>query len=198
MDAAAITAILDDLNEMAAAILKKDVKDLQTMKGEFDEYVAKIYSKMSPLSQDVAKREFEKCRVCAREWIKVYCDNTYNADAKADLLREEAMEFFFTVDERIITVQKNFFFLGMIDEILNPSKPFSKRKREAKMANARIRMLAREQNLKATCKTASDTGAAAILEDRLWFFGDDRQFLHSSEEGLNDEEALDYLLKRHE
>lgn len=196
MDAAAITAILEDLNEMAATILDKNAEELQKMKAELDEYVEKITSKMAGPSKDVANREFEKCRVCAQEWIKVYCDNTYNAAVKADLLKEEAVEFFFTVDERIIAVQKNFFFLGMIDEILNPSEPFSERKREAKIANARIRILAREQNLKATCKTGLATVTDAIPEDRLWYFGDDRNFLQSSEAGLNDEEAIDYLLNR--
>lgn len=196
MDAASMTTLLEDLNEMAAAIRNKDVKELQTMKTELDEYVEKVSSQLAGPSMDIVSREFKKCQACAREWIKVYCDTTCNATVKADLLKEEAFEFFFTVDDRILGVQKKFFFLGMIDEILHPSEPFSEQTRQAKIANARIRMMAREQNLTATCKTVSGMVADGTPEDRLWYFGDARNLLESSEAGLSDEGAIDYLLNK--
>ena len=82
----------------------------------------------------------------------------------------------------------------MIDEILNPSKPFSERKRKAKIANSRIRILAREQGLKANYKRSPSLVRGETFKDRLWYFGDDRNCIQSSEEGLTDEEAVDYLL----
>lgn len=194
MDVTAINVLFENINEMAASILVKDTEELAKMKIEFDEYVAGITTKMTGPSRDAASREFEKCRVCAREWMAVYCDTTYHDGVKADILREEAMEFFFSQDERIVAVQKNFFFLGMIDEILNPSEPFSERKRKAKIANSRIRILAREQGLKANCKKRPSPVKGETFEERLWYFGDDRNWIQSSAEGLTDEEAVDYLL----
>lgn len=194
MDVTTINALYDTINEMAASILAKDTEELAKMKIEFDEYVARITTKMTGSSRDAAAKEFEKCRLCAREWMAVYCDTTYNHGMKTDILKEEAMGFFFSQDERIVAVQKNFFFLGMIDEILNPSEPFSEHMRKGKIANARIRILAREQGLKANCKNRPSLVTDKKCEDRLWFFGDDRNCIQSSEEGLTDEEAVDYLL----
>ena len=194
MDVTAVNALFENINEMAASILAKDTEELKKMKIEFDEYVTRITTKMTGPSRDAANKEFEKCRLCAREWMAVYCDTAYNEGVKADILKEEAIEFFFSKDERIVAVQKNFFFLGMIDEILNPSKPFSERKRKAKIANSRIRILAREQGLKANYKTSPSLARGETFKDRLWYFGDDRNCIQSSEEGLTDEEAVDYLL----
>jgi len=194
MDVESINAILEYLRGMAATISEIDVEELKKMKAELDEYVEGITSKMPEQSRDIANKEFDKCRVCAREWIAVYCDLTYNDGVKADILKEEAVEFFFTMDEKVIAVQKNFFLLAMIDEILKPSEPFSDRKREAKIANSRIRILAREQGLTASCKAGPDPVTGVTSKDRYWYFGDERNFLQSSEAGLTDEEAIDYLL----
>ena len=54
--------------------------------------------------------------------------------------------------------------------------------------------MAREQGLTATCKTRADTVKGVPTTDRFWYFGDERNFLQSSEAGLTDEEAIDYLL----
>ncbi|MFW2368186.1 MAG: hypothetical protein ACN4GW_17355 [Desulforhopalus sp.] len=109
MDVESINAILENLRGMAATISEIGVEELKKMKAELDEYVEGITSKMPEQSRDIANKEFEKCRVCAREWIAVYCDLTFNDGVKADILKEEAMEFFFTMDEKVIAVQKNFF-----------------------------------------------------------------------------------------
>lgn len=194
MDVKAVNALIKNINEMAASILAKDTEELEKMKIEFDEYVVRISTQMTGPSRDAANKEFEKCRVCAREWMAVYCDTTYHDGVKADILKEEALEFFFSQDERIVAVQKNFFYLGMIDEILHPSQPFSERKRNAKIANSRIRILAREQGLKVNCKNRRSPVKGETVEDRLWYFGDDRNCIQSGEEGLTDEEAIDYLL----
>lgn len=195
MDAAAMNLILENLKEMAATLSSQDVKELQQTKDNLDRYVEDITSKIPQQSREIALGEFKKCRVCAREWIGVYCDPTYRVDIKADILKEEAMEFFFTMDEKIVAVQKNFFMLGMIDEILTPSEPFSDRKREAKIAKSKIRILARYNGLTATCKTRPDPVTGAINDDHFWYFGDDRNFLQSSEDGLTDKEAIEYLLR---
>jgi len=194
MDVESIITILEYLRGMAATISEKDVEELKKMKAKLDEYVEDITSKIPEQSLAIANKEFGKCRVCAREWITVYCDPTYNDGVKADILKEEAVEFFFTMDEKVVAVQKNFFLLGMIDEILKPSEPFSGRKREAKIANSRIRILAREQGLTASCKTGPDHVNGVKTKDRYWYFGDERNCLQSSEAGLTDEEAIDYLL----
>lgn len=194
MDVTAINAILENLRGMAATILAKDVAELKDMKAELDEYVKGITLKMTGQSKDMADKEFEKCRVCAREWICVYCDPTYHDGVKADILKEEAVEFFFTIDEKIVAVQKKFFLLAMINEILEPSEPFTDRQREAKIANSKIRVMAREQGLKANCKTRPAPVTGVTIKDRFWYFGDERNFLQSSEAGLTDEEAIDYLL----
>lgn len=196
MDSSAIQTLLKDLNEMAAGLLTLDAEELQNRKIELDTYVDAVTTKMSGPSKDVAGREFEKCRVCAREWIKVYRDTAFDDAFKKDILREDAVEFFFTVDERIIAVQKKFFLLGMIDEVMSPSEPFTKEKREAIIANTKIRVLAREQNLKPTCKIRPATSTESTDIERLWYFGDKRNFLQSSEDGLSDREAIDYLLSK--
>ena len=189
-----MNTITEDISGMAATVTNKSFEELTDMKSKLDTYVQDVTKNLTGQSRDIATKEFEKCRVCAREWIKVYCDSTYHKDIKADILREEAVDFFFTMDEKIVAVQKNFFLLGMIDEVLKPSEPFSDLKREAKIANARIRMLSREQGLKANCKTIANPESGGTPEGRYWYFGDDRNFLQSSEAGLNDEAALDYLL----
>lgn len=194
MDVESINAILEYLKEKAATISEKDVEELKEMKAELDEYVDNVTSKMPEQSRDVAQKEFEKCRVCAREWIAVYRDPAYHEGVKADILKEEAMEFFFTMHEKIVAVQKNFFLLGMIDELLQPSEPFSDSKREAKIANSRIRILAREQGLTASCTIKAESVNGGTAEQRYWYFGDERNFLQSSDAGLTDEEAIDYLL----
>lgn len=193
MNDTAMKKLLEDLTGMAANLLTLATDELQIRKSELDAYVDLIKKKMSGPTQDIAGREFEKCRVCAREWIKVYNDPTFDNAIKKDILREDAAEFFFTVDERIIAVQKNFFLLGMVDEIMSPSEPFSSEQRDAKIANAQIRMLAREHNLKPTTKNVPTTPKGSATTERLWFFGDARNFLQSTEAGLSDREALDYL-----
>jgi len=195
MDLAATEALLADLTRMAAATLEKEVEELNNLKTELDEYVKSITLQMTGQSKDIANKEFEKCRICAREWICVYRDPTYHGGVKDDILREEAVAFFFTMDEKIVTVQKKFFLLAMVDEILEPSEPFTDRQREAKIANSRIRILAREQGLTANCKTRTDHVDGVTAMNRLWYFGNERNYLQSSEDGLTDEEAMDYLLR---
>lgn len=194
MEITAIEAILEDLRGMAATLFKKDVAELNDMKAELDEYVKTITAQIKGPSKKIADEQFEKCRVCAREWICVYSDPTYHEGVKADILKEEAVEFFFTMDEKIVAVQKKFFLLAMIDEILNPSEPFTTSQREAKIANSKIRIMAREQGLTANCKTRPDAVKGVPTKERFWYFGDERNFLQSSEAGLTDEEAIDYLL----
>ena len=186
MNTEATNEIVEDLKNTAASLVQKDTVELQEMKSKLDLYSEDITSKMPEKSQSLMNKEFEKCRVCAREWISVYNDAEYNPAVKEDILKEEVMEFFFTMNEKIVSVQKNFFLLGMVDELLAPGKPFSDQQRIAKIAKSRIRILAREQGVNATYKGES--------AHRLWFFGDETNFLQSSEEGLNDEQALDYLL----
>jgi hypothetical protein len=196
MDATAINSLLEDLNDMASDLLNLDTKELHNRKSELDAYVEAVTMKMTGPSREVAGREFEKCRICARDWIKVYNDARINNDLKRDILREDAREFFFTVDARIIAVQKKFFLLGMLDEVTSPSEPLSEKQRDATIAKTKIRILAREQNLKATWKTGSPTSSQDAETERLWFFGDKRNHLQSSEEGLTDREAIDYLLDK--
>jgi hypothetical protein len=196
MDSTAIQKLLEDLIDMAANLLSQDQNELRKQKKELDAYVEAVKAKMTGASKEVAGREFEKCRVCAREWIKVYSDAIFDGPLKKDILREDAGEFFFTVDERIIAVQKKFFLLGMLDEVTSPSDSFSKEQREAIAARTKIRMLARDMNLKPTYKTTSISSAMSGEMERLWFFGDERNSLQSSEEGLTDQAALDYLLSK--
>lgn len=195
MDETSIDALLEYLKEMAATISSMDRAELQIMKTNLDEYVLSLTSKMPEQSRDIANREFYKCQVAAGDWIKIYCDSTFHTGDKADILREETMEFFFTKDERVIGVQKNFFTLGMIDEILTPSTPFTDQKRAAKIVNSRIKTLAREQGVTASYKTNPAPETSTTAGSRLWYFGDERNFLQSSEAGLTDEEALNYLLR---
>ncbi len=194
MDLAASEAILTNLRQMAAMILAKDIEELKALKADLDEYVTGITRQMTGQSKDLALKEFEKCRTCAREWICVYCDSQFHAGVKDDILREEAVAFFFTMDEKIVAVQKKFFLLAMIDEILKPGEPFTERQRQAKIANSRIRIMAREQGLTANCKAKTNLGTGADATDRLWYFGGEKNYLQSSEDGLTDEEAIDYLL----
>lgn len=194
MDVESIEDILKDLTATAATISKKSSDDLQIMKHELDEYVENIILKMPEQTQDTMNIEFEKCKICARDWICVYNDTEYNTAVKDDILKEEVMEFFFSMNEKIVAVQKNFFLLGMVDELLNPAPPFSQAKRKAKIDKSRIRMLSREQGYTASYKFQPNASQQDSTEQRLWFFGDDMNFLQSSDEGLTDDEALDYLL----
>ena len=186
MDTEATNEILEYLKNTAASLIQKDAVELQEMKSGLDLYSDDITSKMPEQSKGVMNKEFKKCQVCAREWISVYNDADYNPAIKEDILKDEVMEFFFSMNEKVVAVQKNFFLLGMVDELLAAGKPFSDKQRKAKIAKSRIRILSREQGLNASYKGQSD--------QRLWFFGDETNFLQSSEEGLNDEQALDYLL----
>jgi len=195
MDIVAINAIVEDLKEMAVTISAKDVAELKIMKDDLDSYVEDITSRIPEQSQKLAFEEFEKCRLCAHDWMNVYLDSAYHAGIKSDVLKEEAMEFFFTMDEKIVSIQKNFFVLGMVNEILSPNEPFSEQKRATKIAKSKIRILAREQNLTASCKTRPDSVSGITSEELFWYFGDDRNFLQSSEAGLTDEEAIEYLLR---
>lgn len=194
MDVDSIEEIVKDLTETAATISSKSSDDLQIMKRELDEYVENIISQMPEQAKDTMNIEFEKCKVCAHDWICVYNDTEYNAAVKDDILKEEVMEFFFSMNEKIVAVQKNFFLLGMVDELLNPAPPFSQTKRKEKINKSRIRMLAREQGYTASYKYQTNALKQDSPEQRLWFFGDDMNFLQSSDEGLSDAEALDYLL----
>ena len=195
MNIEAIKTILEDLKEMAATISTQDANELKKMKDDLDKYVGDITTRIPEQSKEIALREFEKCRLCAHDWMNVYRDPAYHAGVKADILQEEAMEFYFTMDEKIVSIQKNFFVLGMVNEVLTPSEPFSEQKRAAKIAKSKIRILAREQSLTASCKTRPDPITGIMSETLFWYFGDDRNFLQSSEAGLTDEEAIDYLLR---
>ena len=195
MDVTASEALVADLRQMASIILEKDLEALKMLKTDLNEHVTNITSQMTSQSKKIAYEELEKCRICAREWICVYRDPKYHAGVKDDILREEAVAFFFTMDEKIIAAQKKFFLLAMVEEALSPSEPFTDSQREAKIANSRIRILAREEGLTAHCKTGTDLAArVTAATNRLWYFGDERNFLQSSEEGLTDEEAIDYLI----
>lgn len=195
MDEASTGTILEYLREMAARISSNDAAELQNMKSDLDEYVTSITSKMPAELRDTANREFEKCRVCASNWIKVYCDSTFHEGDKDDILKEETVEFFFSMDEKVVGIQKNFFVLGMIDEILKPGEPLSEKQRAGAIAKYRIRQMAKEQDLTASFKTMSMPDTNRSVQDRLWYFGDERNFLQSSEAGLTDEEAINYLLR---
>lgn len=191
MDIEAITTLLDDLTGMAASILEKDHAELKDMKAQLDEYVGAVTTKLTGPAKELADKEFAKCRAVARDWIAVYSDSEFSTDVKADILKEEAIEFFFTMDERIISVQKNFFLLGMIDEILEPNVSLTESVRLAKTMNAKIQVLAREKGL-TTARQFQESDTSQPV--RLWFFGDEQNLLQSSEEGLTDDEAVDYLL----
>jgi hypothetical protein len=195
MNTEAIDAIVEYLQQMAANLTASDIEGLRGMKQGLDEYVEKVSSQMPEQSRTVANREFEKCRRCAHDWIKVYQDSAFHAGDRTDILREEAIEFFFSLDEKIVAVQKKFFLLGMIDELLAPGTPLSQKDRDAKVANSRIRILAREQGVTASSKYTNQQNPGENATERLWYFGDERNFLQSSEAGLSDQEALDYLLQ---
>lgn len=191
MDIEAMSSLLDDLTGMAATVLEKERAELEDIKAQLDEYVEAVTVKLEGAAKELADKEFAKCRSVARGWIAVYSDKDFSTDLKADILKEEAIEFFFSMDERIISVQKNFFLLGMVDEILEPSVVLSEAVRAAKINNAKIQILAREKDL-TTSKQFQESDSQEPL--RLWFFGDQQNLLQSSEEGLSDDEALDYLL----
>lgn len=174
------------LKGMAASLTAKETGELQEMKHELDLYKQDIVSKMPEQSKDVMNKEFEKCLICAGEWICVYQDTSYNSSVQEDILKEEVMEFFFSMNEKVVSVQKNFFVLGMLQKLLNPGAPLTDQQRKGTIAKSRIKQLSREQGLNASYKGQST--------DRLWFFGDETNFLQSSEEGLSDDQALDYLL----
>jgi len=186
MTAEATDEILEYLNNMAASLTKKETAELHEMKGELDLYRKEIASKMPEETRGTMNEEFGKCLICAREWISVYQDSLYNPSIKEDILKEEIREFFFSMNEKVVSVQKNFFVLGMLEELLNPEKSFSDEQRNSTIAKSRIKQLSREQGL-----NASYRGQAGV---RLWFFGDETNFLQSSVEGLSDDQALDYLL----
>ncbi|TKB05885.1 hypothetical protein [Desulforhopalus sp. IMCC35007] len=195
MNTETIDAIVEYLKQMAANFTASDSAGLRGMKQGLDEYVEKVSSQIPEQSRSVTNREFEKCRRCAHDWIKVYTDSAFHPGDRTDILREEAMEFFFSVEEKIVAVQKKFFLLGMIDELLTPGTPLSQKERDAKVAKSRIRILAREQGVTTSCKDTNEQTPDGMVTRRLWFFGDERNFLQSSEVGLNDQEALDYLLQ---
>ncbi len=186
MTTEATDEILEYLNNMAASLTKKETAELHEMKRELDLYREDIASKMPEQTRGTMNEEFEKCLLCAREWICIYKDTLYNPSVKEEILKEELMEFFFSMNEKVVSVQKNFFVLGMLEELLNPGKSFSDEQRKGTIAKSRIKQLSREQGL-----NASYRGQVA---ERLWFFGDETNFLQSSEEGLSDDQALDYLL----
>lgn len=188
MDNDATVEIYEYLKNMAASIVRKDTADLKIMKADLDEYAQNLSSQMPQESWDVMNREFEKCRRCAKEWIAVYNDTSFNEAVKEDILKEDVMEFFFSMNEKVVAVQKNFFLLAMIDQQISPTAPLTEQQRSVKIAKSRILALAKEQGL---------TPSSKIYEkepQRLWFFGDEINLLQSSEEGLTDDEALDYLL----
>ncbi|MFT5701247.1 MAG: hypothetical protein ACI8ZB_004137 [Desulforhopalus sp.] len=194
MDTESIDTLLDHLRKTAASITHQSIPELQSMKSELDTYVADVTSKMPEQSKDIMNLEFTKCRVCAREWICVFNDSNFHTAVKDDILKEDVMEFFFSMNEKVLSVQKKFFLLGMVDELLTPGKPFSELQRNAKIAKSRIRIQAREQGLNASYKMQPAPQTGDQSSQRLWFFGDETNFLQSSEEGLTDEQALDYLL----
>lgn len=177
---------LEYLKDMAASLTEKEATELHEMKRELELYREDIASKMPEHTRGTMNEEFAKCLVCAREWISVYQDTLYNPSVKEDILKEEVREFFFSMNEKVVSVQKNFFVLGMLQELLSPEKSFSDEQRNATIAKSRINQLSREQGLNARYR-----GQTA---ERLWFFGDATNFLQSSEEGLSDNQALDYLL----
>ncbi len=196
MDVTYANEILEYLNAVAETIIEKDIEVLKEMKSELDEYVDVVTSKIPEPSKAAANDEFEKCRVCAHDWITVYCDKTFHPGDKKDILQEEAVEFFFSLDERVRGVQKKFFVRGMIEEFLTPGAPLSDDERKAKISNAKIRIMAREQGLKASYKKNPQNNKSSMEStNRLWYFGDDRNFLQSDAAGLSDEEAIEYLLR---
>ena len=186
MTTEATDEILEYLNNMATSLTKKETAELHEIKRELDLYREDIASKMPEQIRGTMNAEFKKCLVCAREWISVYQDTLYNPSVKADILKEEIREFFFSMNEKVVSVQKNFFVLGILEELLNPGEPLSTEQRNSTIAKSRIKQLSREQGL-----NPSYRGKTA---ERLWFFGDETNFLQSSEEGLSDDQALDYLL----
>lgn len=194
MDTEATDTTLKYLKEMASSISQKSTLELQGMKDELDEYAKDITSKMPKQAKDVMAMEITKCRTCAREWLCVYKDSEFHPDVKDDILKEEVIEFFFSMNEKIVAVQKKFFLLEMVNDILQPGKPFSQQGRKDKIAKSRIRIQAREQGLNASYKIQPSPQEESTTALRLWFFGDETNFLQSSDEGLTDEQALDYLL----
>lgn len=195
MDITAIDALFTDLKKTAAALLEKSSEERKKLKAELDEYAATIRSQMAGKAKEMAENEFAKCRRSGKEWIMVYCDPSYHEAIKADILKEEVIEFFFTMEEKIVAVQKKFFVQAMVDELLQPSQPFSEKQQRAKITFSRIKILAREQGLKASWQSKSVPNTEEEeSNERLWFFGDEQNFLQSSDAGLSDEEALDYLL----
>ena len=188
------TETFEYLKKMAKSIIEKDTTELSATKAELDEYAGNIISKMPFNSREVMNREFEKCKRCAREWIKVYKDSHFNPAVKEDILKEEVIEFFFSMNVKIVAVQKNFFLLAMVEEILSPGSAFTEQQRAAKIAKSRIRIQAREQGLTASYKEQTNSSSDDKPATRLWYFGDETNFLQSSEDGLGDDEALNYLL----
>ncbi len=98
------------LKKMAKSIIEKDTAKLSSTKAELDEYADNITSQMPDNSREVMNREFEKCKHCAREWIRVYKDSHFNSAVKEDILKEEVIEFFFSMNVKIVAVQKTSFY----------------------------------------------------------------------------------------
>ncbi|BHH85939.1 hypothetical protein [Desulforhopalus sp. 52FAK] len=194
MNNEATTEIYDYLKKMAADIVEKDMAELNAMKNELAEYAEGVSSQMPQESKEMMKREFEKCSRCAQEWMRVYKDTHFNEAVKEDILKEDVMEFFFSMNEKVVAVQKNFFLLAMVQEHLSPKPLLTDELRSAKIAKSRIMTLAKQQGLNPSYKDHTSSIPGETSSQRLWFFGDENNLLQSSQEGLPDDQALDYLL----
>jgi len=194
MNNEATTEIYNFLKKMAVDILEKDKAELTTMKDQLSDYAKGISSQMPQESKAMMKHEFEKCSRCAQEWMRTVKDNSFNEAAKEDILKEDVTEFFFSMNEKVVEVQKNFFLLAMVQEHISPHPPLTQQQRSAKISKSRIMALAKEQGLNPSYKEQTSATQGEEPPQRLWFFGDESNFLKSSQEGLTDDLALDYLL----
>lgn len=195
METEKTTEIFRHLKKMAETIVKNDRTELARMKAELDEYTENVSSQMPQSIMATMHQEVEKCRRCAGQWLLVYLDDKLHPAVKEDILKEEVMEFFFSMNEKVVAVQKNFFLLAMVDQQLSGATTLTEQQRAAMIAKSRILGLAKEQGLTPNVKTVSDEASENSESQRLWFFGDERNLLQSNEEGLTDVQALDYLLK---
>lgn len=195
MENETITEIYTHLKKMAKTIVEKERTELESMQAELDEYAQNVSSQMPQDIKATMNQEFDKCRRCAAEWLSVYKDDQFNPAVKEDILKEEVMEFFFSMNSKVVAVQKNFFLLAMVEQQLSPPSSLSDQQRSAMIAKSRIVALAKEQGLTPNHKTPATGTPASAEGERRWYFGDEINLLQSSEEGLTDEQALDYLLE---
>lgn len=173
--------ILNYLKKMAKIILDKNSLELQDLKSTLEKHT-NLSSKPKGF-QD----EMEKCRVVASEWITLYRNPKQIDNIQNEILNESVSAFFLIGNDAIVEYQKNYFLLSMVDELLDPMDQEHTEVRKSKLVHTYLQRIAREKNQLVKCHDEFD------FTKRRWFFSNEKNILQSNENGLSDDEAIEYL-----